>query len=72
MKCKRCGGNFLRLVFREFFNNMGRKIEGDVCRNCAYLIDQHHEARGSFLESGELSKGYNIPRHKRTDLRDDD
>ena len=72
MKCARCGRNFLRLFTREFFDNRGMKREGRVCRDCAHAIDQHHEGRGSFLPDGNLSKGYNIPRHKRTDRRDDD
>jgi len=72
MKCARCGRNFLRLVTREFYDNRGNYIEARVCKNCAYLIDQHHEARGSYNERGELIPGYHIKRKNRTDLRDDD
>lgn len=62
MKCQRCGRNVFHLKSRTYFDNFGRKIEGQVCKQCAYEIDEHHEKRGSYRDDASLHNGYNIKR----------
>jgi hypothetical protein len=54
-KCEQCSLVVFNLKRTIIIDNMGRKREKDLCRNCRRYWDDHFEKRGSYRDDGTLS-----------------